>query len=523
MHLLRLLTGHLATFGRARKGGVAIIFAIITPLLVGVIFGAIDFSRVMSSRAILQDSLDAATLYAARSTATTDPQAQAFGERALNANLLNMTDGVLTGSSFTLANNGQTVVATAQGSITTTIMGLLGVRTLTFGAASQVVRASKNLEVALVLDTTGSMAGQNIADMKQAASDLIDVVVKDTQTPFYSKVALVPYAQAVNPGSYANAVRGALTATKTITNATKANPVVITSNGHGFVNGDKVYITGVNGMTQINNKLFTVAGKNNNSFQLSGVDGRYYNSYSSSGAISCTNQGCPYYRFDNPYGDEQVFQAQACATERTGTNAYTEVAPSTTLLGRNYRPPSSPCLSNTITPLSSDKTALKNSLSVLTASGSTGGQIGIAWGWYMLSPNFAYLWPGTTAGAAYTTPDLIKAVVLMTDGEYNSVYCNGVISRDSTSGSGSVAEHESCNSPNGSSYTQGGQLCTNMKNAGVIVYVVGFQVVNTQAARDLVNNCASDAAHVYLPANGTDLKTAFQAIGADLSKLRISQ
>ena len=37
---------------------------------------------------------------------------------------------------------------------------------------------------------------------------------------------------------------------KTITGATQADPVVITSNGHGYANGDEVYISEVVGMTE---------------------------------------------------------------------------------------------------------------------------------------------------------------------------------------------------------------------------------------------------------------------------------
>ena len=50
-----------------------------------------------------------------------------------------------------------------------------------------------------------------------------------------------------------------------ITAATKANPCVITIPGHNFVPGNWIYLTGVGGMTQLNNRYFkvlTVAGDN---------------------------------------------------------------------------------------------------------------------------------------------------------------------------------------------------------------------------------------------------------------------
>ena len=58
-----------------------------------------------------------------------------------------------------------------------------------------------------------------------------------------------------------------LEAAKTITGITQANPAVVTSNSHGFTNGDEVEISGVVGMTQVNGKRFTVAGVTTNTFQ----------------------------------------------------------------------------------------------------------------------------------------------------------------------------------------------------------------------------------------------------------------
>src|SRR5882724_763255 len=43
-----------------------------------------------------------------------------------------------------------------------------------------------------------------------------------------------------------------------ITGATQVNPVVITSAAHGLSNGDRVHIAGIVGMTQLNDRDFTV-------------------------------------------------------------------------------------------------------------------------------------------------------------------------------------------------------------------------------------------------------------------------
>jgi hypothetical protein len=79
-----------------------------------------------------------------------------------------------------------------------------------------------------------------------------------------------------------------------ITGATQTNPVVLTfSGGHHFHNGERIRISGVGGMTEINNKEFLVAGATSTTIQLnslddagatsSGVNGTGYTAYTSGG------------------------------------------------------------------------------------------------------------------------------------------------------------------------------------------------------------------------------------------------
>tara|TARA_R110000796_G_scaffold111879_1_gene223379 strand:- start:630 stop:1250 length:621 start_codon:yes stop_codon:yes gene_type:complete len=76
----------------------------------------------------------------------------------------------------------------------------------------------------------------------------------------------------------------ASTDTAVITGATAANPVVITSAGHGFSNGDKLSIMKVVGMVELNTETaYTVAGTATNTFQLSGVNGSAFTAYTSGG------------------------------------------------------------------------------------------------------------------------------------------------------------------------------------------------------------------------------------------------
>jgi hypothetical protein len=77
---------------------------------------------------------------------------------------------------------------------------------------------------------------------------------------------------------------------KTITGATSANPVVITSAAHGFSNGDYVKINGVVGMTELNGNIYKVADKADDTFELTDtddadIDGSAYETYISGGEV----------------------------------------------------------------------------------------------------------------------------------------------------------------------------------------------------------------------------------------------
>src|SRR5690606_39741426 len=97
---------------------------------------------------------------------------------------------------------------------------LVGVRQVGAAFASEVVRGAVDVEVSVALDVTGSMRGQPLLDLKAAVRELVDTVVQDVQTPNYTKMALVPYSQAVNAGNYATALRGPVRGPRAISSVT---------------------------------------------------------------------------------------------------------------------------------------------------------------------------------------------------------------------------------------------------------------------------------------------------------------
>lgn len=92
-----------------------------------------------------------------------------------------------------------------------------------------------------------------------------------------------------------------------VTGITQANPAVVTYSGADtYANGDRVVITGVLGMVEVNNREFTVAGVDagTNTFQLSGVDSTGYGAYTSGGTLA------EIYEITTPYTEADLFSLE---------------------------------------------------------------------------------------------------------------------------------------------------------------------------------------------------------------------
>lgn len=109
-------------------------------------------------------------------------------------------------------------------------------------------------------------------------------------------------------------------ASKTITGATVANPVVVSSTAHGYTNGMVVFISGVVGMVQLNGRAFVVANVAANTFELKGIDGTSYTAYGSGGLaflLTITNIGSvvKFDGFDGQAATVDITNLQSTAKE----------------------------------------------------------------------------------------------------------------------------------------------------------------------------------------------------------------
>jgi Flp pilus assembly protein TadG len=182
------------------------------------------------------------------------------------------------------------------------------------------------------------------------------------------------------------------------------------------------------------------------------------------------------------------------------------------------------CTTKGVLPLSTDKSTVKARINEMGAKGMTSINEGAAWGWRMLSPGAPF-----TEGRAYGAEENQKVLVLMTDGQ-NTNTPNSKFLKSQYGPFGYVARGQlGTTSTNSSTLTTAMdartlQTCTNMKAAGIVIYTVAFQIPGDEAgALTLLQSCATDEDKYFAPNTESELLNAFNAIGKDISMLRISQ
>ena len=193
-------------FSRCSSGNVAIMFGLVIVPFVS--FGGIsvDFAKASRETSRIQSALDAAVLAGGRAFQVSGDINDAKSTAAF---YFNQQTG------YTLKQNdvNETTFVLTAGSteaVPTSFMGVLSDRfdTLTVSASAQAQLEREidgdDVEVSLMLDITGSMRGQRIADLKAAGKDLVSILLRDEETT--TRIALAPFSHAVNAGPYYQAV-----------------------------------------------------------------------------------------------------------------------------------------------------------------------------------------------------------------------------------------------------------------------------------------------------------------------------
>jgi len=356
-------------FRRDRRGNVLMMFGLALVPLMGVVGVAVDYSRASNARQALNSAIDSAALMAARDAQKlTDAQLTARINAWISDNLPADVKSQFTGATIAIDRTARTIKITAQANVPTTAARVLGTTQLPVGTSSQSTWGTNKIELALVLDNTGSMAQNNkMTNLKTASKSLLKIMKDAAITTDQIRVSIVPFNTQVRIArSFKDEAWIRYGATRNVTCSW---------------NKQNCYVNGTN---------ITVYDTNNLTCDSSGRTCAY--NTVTKAAWSATSQGCITDRDQNyDVTDGGAYSASA--------QQYRAFWCSQTSLAEAMA-------------LSSDWTALSARVDTMTPAGNTNVTIGAVWGWATLTPGAPF-----TEAKPVSEPNLKKYMILLTDGD----------------------------------------------------------------------------------------------------------
>jgi len=203
--LIDRLRNRLQAFRADERGNVAITFALALIPVFGIVGAAVDYSRANSARTAMQAALDSTALMLAKEAGSTSLTSAQISQKANDyfAALFKRPEAlnVQLAASYDASTN--RVVANGSATVDTTVARVLGITQIPISTSSEVTAGlPSKLEIALVLDNTGSMASSGkIQALISASHQLLDSLKKAAKNPGDIKVAIVPFDIQVNLGT----------------------------------------------------------------------------------------------------------------------------------------------------------------------------------------------------------------------------------------------------------------------------------------------------------------------------------
>lgn len=182
-----------------QAGNVSIIVAVAAVPILAAVGGGIDYSRVLTERAHLQDAVDSAAIAAALDATGVLSNQQTAANRAFIANTKGTNlenygaDGDLTTET---SNNVNVMKYTGTAVVPAYLLKLVGVESIPISAVAKAGVTINTAEIVFVLDNTGSMAQNNKMSTLKTSLDAVLATLVDPVTGNNlgtTKVALVPF------------------------------------------------------------------------------------------------------------------------------------------------------------------------------------------------------------------------------------------------------------------------------------------------------------------------------------------
>jgi Flp pilus assembly protein TadG len=516
------------------------------PLLI-IVGGTLDYARTARVKSMLQSAADGAALLGA----------QVIGRggsvESMNARVASYLSAAMGVYGFTspdpVVNTDRTeVCVTAYSDVPTTVLKLIHRSAMQAGATSCSKAGGTDYEIALVLDTTGSMSGgtggtTKIAALRSAAKAFVDHMY--SAAPTRTKMSVVPFSAAVrlDPTTYRNAawvdktgasswhwksplfIKDPAVASSRFALYAHLKSVRSTWDWAGcFESLPYPYNVQDTTPTAANPDTLLVPMLAPDEPDATYRDKRgktkynpqsYANNYLDDSGGVCTGS----LPNDTDPEDERLRQGRVCKyktgrTEGSGPG------------------PNQSCNSEPLMRMTTSDAVLKTKIDGLDANGNTNVFEGMVWGWRTISPKGPF-----QDGRSYTAANNKKVIVLMTDGEnvWNEKKNQINDSEYGPMGYYTVADDrlphnwQEVNSASKSRNALDAVLketCANARSAGVVVYTIGLSVKGDELdsqAKKLLQDCAGSATRAFIASDAAQLTTAFKDIGNGIADLRLSR
>lgn len=501
----------LINFQRSETGTVAMIYAMIALAAFVLIGGGLDFSKHRTQSAILQTALDATALHMLREVQLDDDEFQDTARRFFDANLSGF-DAVLT--EFNVQNAADIVTVEAAANVETSFLGLLGIETLEIYRLAEGILSTETREIALVLDTTSSMQGTKIAELKAATNLLLDNLEAASERADNIRVSMVPFNAyiRVNPSDFPDAWLDDEGRSDIARELFGEDINVFDLFEHLDTDWSGCLRTRGGDLAFSDDPI--VAGDPNTRFTPlfaydEGDDGSYVNNYlpdlvAHSDGISSVQS---YLKYGIELGEENSPNDWETVTRNTSG-------------GPNFR-----CTSEPIIPLTNNFNDLRGRVNDLVAAGRTNTTEALVWGQRVLSSHAPY-----TDGLRENAPGNRKILIFLSDGENSIQYENAdLLSVMTPQGYAATGELETLLPQNSTADNFGdylddefAQACENIKDANIQLIVIRLELDDVPSL-SLLSECATSEDDFFDVPDADQLEDVFGEISRRVTQARLSR
>lgn len=443
---------------RADRRGVTAVIFVIALVPIAVASGAsIDMGRAYVVKARLAYALDAAGLAVGSATTTDEDELNQIMQDYFDANYPESRLGTPATPEMEIIGN--EIHLSVDADVETTLMNVVGIHSISVSTTSVVIRETKGLEVAMVLDVTGSMSGTKIESLKEAANDFIDILFGDLAENDRVKISVVPFSQTVNIGT---------------NNSTFVKDIDSRFNGTTWGGCIEERVT-----PNDTNDDYVASNAANGRWRAYGWQdtNNSENNYPPITATKGPNKNCVSAAI-LPLTSVKATLQDKIDSMTIGGNTHVPIG---AVWGWRTLSPTEPFTEGS--PYGDDE--FDKAIIIMTDGENT-----------FSTDTDKYSGYGRPTNTAGPPPGARHSSKLNCGSETQCV--NRINTRQTT-------------------------VCDNIKAAGITVYTVGFALAGNNTALNLLRDCATDTSKFFDSPTNEDLKDAFKQIGTELSNLRIGQ